>query len=447
MDALQPGTRVESINGSSYEILESVGQGSFGITYLAQAQEFPVRKVALKECFLKDICRRDADGRRVVATDRARYTKAIADMSKEFRALEKLEHPGVVDIREYFVEASTGSLFIVMPWLPGGTLKEKMESMAASGGVPHKTACEWLRVLLGALAEVHENNITHRDIKPANIMFNKQGMPVLVDFGAALDRDNKEGMTVVGPYTGGYAAPEQMDESVGRIGAWTDFFGLAATWYEMLTGRSITCYRGVPYAPIESEDKAFADSVMKNLAADAAQRCQTAAEWLELLKDSYALVASIPTINDVYDLIAILRDRYPKNEDGKLPWKIDLMLRLAEFTIAPSIREKMRIAKDATAIVAGAAGVGAVIGGIGVAFGWGQGLIAAVVAFFTGGPVVGPVIAGAAGLAAIGYGVYHFASAKKTQQQLAEDTLQGISESIRKENPRFWEENRELWKA
>ncbi len=444
MDALQPGTVVEGITGSSYKILETVGQGSFGITYLAQAQGFPVRKVALKECFLKDTCRRDVDGRRVVATDQAQYANAIADMSKEFRALEKLEHPGVVDIREYFIEPSTESLFIVMPWLPGGTLREKMSAL---GGVPHRTACEWLRVLLGALAEVHENNITHRDIKPANIMFNKQGMPVLVDFGAALDRDNKEGMTVTGPYTGGYAAPEQMDESVGRIGPWTDFFGLAATWYEMLTGRSITCYRGVPYAPIESEDKPFAESIMKNLAADTAQRCQTAAEWLELLKDSYVLVSSVPAVNDVYDLIAILRERYPKNEEGKLPWKIDLILRMAEFTIAPGIRERIKIAKDALAIVAGAAGVGAVIGGIGVGFGWGQGLIAAVVAFFSGGPVVVPVVAGATGLAAIGFGVYHFVSPKKTQQQLVEETLRGLSENIRKENPQFWEENRELWRA
>ncbi len=269
-----------------------MGQGAFGITYQAQAREFPVRKVALKECFLHGVCSRGADGRRVVATDEARYTKAIADMSKEYRALEKLEHPGVVDIREYFIEPSTESLFIVMPWLPGGTLREKMATMKQTGGVPHQKAREWLRMLLGALAEVHENNITHRDIKPENIMFNKQDMPVLVDFGAALDRDNKAGMTMPGPCTEHYAAPEQLYDGKGKIGPWTDFYALAATWYEMLTGRSITDFRGVAYSPIASEDKALVESVMKNLSQEPARRCQTAAEWIAMLDAPMEIVVN-----------------------------------------------------------------------------------------------------------------------------------------------------------
>ena len=415
--------------GTRYKIQESVGQGAFGLTYRAWDRLLN-RQIALKECFPVDKCWRE--GLRVCAEDEAEYKHATAALYDEATTLARLKHPGIVTIHDAFIDAGTNSLFIVMEWLSGGSLDARMKKEP----VPHDKAEQWLRTILSALKEVHERSITHRDIKPSNIMFNSRQEPVLVDFGAALNRDTKVGKTIQGPYTARYAAPEQLDAGFGRIGPWTDFYALAATWYEMLTG---VAYQINPRLSIDSEKKALVESVMKNLAAEPEKRCQSAEEWLSLLGASL-------TVDDVYYLIRELRERYPKDKNGRLPVAVEILLRMAEFNVARGKRAKMKVLKDAAAIVSGAAGIGGLVASVGVAMGWGQGLVAALVAFFAGGPVALPIGLGVAGLAGIGLAVRHFVQPAKSEQQVIEETLHGVSERIRNTNLQFWEENKDLWR-
>lgn len=283
---LPPGTLI----GERYKLLKSIGQGGFGITYIAWDKKESCQ-VAVKECFPQDVCVRDPHTGLVVPmrdSYEQRYLKAIESMRREIRTLSGLNHEAIVPIHD--VIWGNGGVYCVMPWLPGGTLKEMIEQKRES--ITPEQAMTWLRTLMDALSYMHGRSITHRDIKPANIMFDAQQRPVLIDFGAALNRAERTVTTTTsqGAFSRNYAAPEQITGK-GRIGPWTDFYSLSATWYELITG-----------IPPEAADARLAQDDMKPLAKQASKlgypvemlalldcnmslpvnrRCQSVEQWMQ----------------------------------------------------------------------------------------------------------------------------------------------------------------------
>lgn len=289
--ALPPGT---VLGNEKYKILGVCGQGGFGITYAGW--DFALeRNVAIKECFPQEICVRDGDTAAIAPRTPAlqdAYLAAMADLQKEARLLAKLNHPNIVQVHDVF--AANGSLFCVMHWLEGDTLRDRLDAAeAADAPIPQEQAEAWLRQLLDALGYMHAQGIIHRDIKPENIMFDESGRPVLVDFGSAANISHLTHTLTQGAFSAAYAAPEQLSGK-GEIGPWTDFYSLAATWYEVFSNcaaeETVRRLMEDSLKPLERlvpervhAAPRMAAGIMRNLELRSANRCQSATEWLAML--------------------------------------------------------------------------------------------------------------------------------------------------------------------
>ena len=288
---LPPGT---ILGNEKYRILAARGQGGFGITYAGWDISLE-RNVAVKECFPQDICVRDAGTLQIAPRTPAlqdAYLAAMADLQREARLLAGLNHPNIVQVHDVF--AANGSLFCVMHWLEGDTLRDRLDAAeAADAPIPPEQAEEWLRQLLDALGYMHTQGVIHRDIKPENIMFNEGGRPVLVDFGSAVNISRLTHTLTQGAFSAAYAAPEQISGK-GEIGPWTDLYSLAATWYEVFSNcaaeETVRRLLEDSLAPLEKlvpervhAAPHMAAGIMRNLGLHATDRCQSAAEWLAML--------------------------------------------------------------------------------------------------------------------------------------------------------------------
>ena len=154
----------------------------------------------------------------------------IQRLENEARGLAALHHPHIVDLYR-FGRVEDGSIYYVMPLLPGGTLEDWLKP------VPEEKVVELLDNLLDALEHAHAADIIHRDIKPANILFDRFKRPMLADFGAAFMRQRATRLTSHGGAIGssGYMSPEQARGH--EVDARSDLYCTAVMAFELLTGR------------------------------------------------------------------------------------------------------------------------------------------------------------------------------------------------------------------
>ncbi len=202
-----------------FRLLRPLEQGGMGSVYLAE-QEALGRLVALK----------------VVRPELMDSPTAAERFRREALAVARLNHPGIVGV--HALGEDQGLRYIAMELVPGRSLGEVLGEHAGQGRkVPARTAASWLAQVARAAHHAHEQGIIHRDIKPANIRITPDGRPRLLDFGVARD-ERWRGKTVTEAFTGSplYASPEQL---FGRpVDARADVYGLGATLYQCLTGRT-----------------------------------------------------------------------------------------------------------------------------------------------------------------------------------------------------------------
>ena len=155
----------------------------------------------------------------------------LARFRTEALSLAQLNHPRIVQV--YDLLQARGAHWLVMEWMTGGTLAEKIHHQ---GKLDATTAVPIARALADALAEAHRKGIVHRDIKPDNILFDASGRPKLTDFGIARSARNtlktQVGLIIGSP---GYMSPEQAAGEVTSEAS--DLYSLGVTLFEMLAGR------------------------------------------------------------------------------------------------------------------------------------------------------------------------------------------------------------------
>lgn len=247
----------------TYKIERVLGQGGFGITYLAIDTSLD-RKVAIKEFFPKDFCDRDETTSHVTlgTKNTAEFVNRLkAKFLKEARNIAKFDHPNIIRIYAAFEENNTA--YYVMEYIEGESLSAMVKR---SGPLPEKRALGYIEKVGEALEYVHASKINHLDIKPANIMVRmSDDTPILIDFGLSKQYDSEGNQTSTMPpgFSHGFAPMEQYNEGgVKDFTPQTDIYSLAATLYYILSG----------VVPIQAtrrndEELTFPDLIPQNLVA------------------------------------------------------------------------------------------------------------------------------------------------------------------------------------
>jgi serine/threonine protein kinase len=213
-----------------YSIQKSLGQGGFGITYLAYDKKLD-QEVCIKELFIAGNSTRSSN-----MSVQSQYTGSfsfrdfVERFLEEARKLARFQNPNIVRVLDIF--EAHGTAYMVMEYLPGDNLKQRLEKV---GKLSEPDAIRYMADLLNAVAAVHEKGMLHRDIKPENILITSDDRLVLIDFGAARDFDDGKTTTQTAMLTPGFAPPEQYSNRATR-GAFTDVYALGATFYQLITG-------------------------------------------------------------------------------------------------------------------------------------------------------------------------------------------------------------------
>ena len=222
---LPPGFQI-----GAYVIDRKLGQGGFGVTYLAH-EAATDRPVVIKENFPRQCSHRDSVSLMVGPASEeqaAEFEWALDRFLDEARMLAKLSHPGIVPVLTTF--EALGTAYYVMPPVPGIDIHK-------AAPPPDVINEEWLlpilRQLLETLEYLHSQGVLHRDIKPANILLEHDGDPVLIDFGTARALNTSYSLTLMG--TPGYGPLEQFSDG-DKNGPWTDLYSLGATCFRLITG-------------------------------------------------------------------------------------------------------------------------------------------------------------------------------------------------------------------
>ena len=221
------------LHGDTYKIEKVLGQGSFGITYLAEHTNLG-KKVAIKEFFMKELNSRGEDGSITGMSDGNLSQSYCQKFQKEADNLSRLDSQNIVRVTDSFSE--NGTFYYVMDYIEGQNLNDYVKSHY----VDAEDAVSIIKSVADALIYMHEEkHMLHLDLKPSNVMRRNDGHVFLIDFGLSKHYGNDgqpETSTTIGLGTAGYAPIEQANRAkTGEFRPTIDVYALGATLYKLLT--------------------------------------------------------------------------------------------------------------------------------------------------------------------------------------------------------------------
>jgi len=228
-NALTPGYKLHW-----YIIKDILGQGGFGITYLAQDTNLN-QLVAIKEFLPIEMAVRENDAsiHPVSGEQGENYHWGLERFISEAQTLARFKHNNIVRVMTVFTENNTA--YMIMEYEHGRGLHELLK---AKGRLEEAELMTIILPILDGLEQVHAAGFIHRDIKPPNLYIRDDGTPVLLDFGSARQSLGEHTRTLTTLVSPGYAPFEQYVSKSDKQGPWTDIYGLGATMYRAVTGKS-----------------------------------------------------------------------------------------------------------------------------------------------------------------------------------------------------------------
>lgn len=274
-------TLIGSMLDSRYLVKRKLGQGGFGVVYLASDEKMMSRLVVVK----------------CLQEDEVGNEWSLRKFKQEMEALARVDHPSIVGVLDTG-QLPSGKPYIVMQFIDGYSLR----SLITPEGMDFWRAANIIRQIGRALTAAHDRGILHRDLKPENIMVQKLGdgeeQVKIIDFGIAKVKNSVVSSTSIGDRTVGtiaYMSPEQL--SAAPVSTASDVYCFAVIAYEMLTGRRPanpeSAYQllemqrsGVRVKPIDLRPglSELAQAViLKGLSFDPKDRHQRARDFADLL--------------------------------------------------------------------------------------------------------------------------------------------------------------------
>ncbi len=274
----------------NYRLYEPIGSGGMAVVY--RAEQLTIQRiVAIK----------------VLSSALAIDPEFVARFRREAATAARLEHPNIVPVYDFGAQAET--LYVVMRYLPGGSLAQRVKRFGIPGLAD---TAHLISEIASALDYAHKNGVIHRDIKPANILLDEEGRAFLADFGIARLLNSAGTTVTTGIGTPAYMAPEQF---VGQhVDARTDVYSLGVMLYVMATGKlpfEADSQMGVAYQhintppvpPVELKSEippTVSDVILKALAKSPIDRPATPGALAASFAEALAEGQSEPTVRSTY---------------------------------------------------------------------------------------------------------------------------------------------------
>lgn len=210
-------------------VLNSLGKGGFGITYLC-LDRAKNEYVAIKEFFPKEAARKDSLIVSSKNDNSDHYYSGMQNFLEEARILASIDDVRVVRVHESFEE--NGTAYYVMEYIEGPTLKEFVKQ---NGPLESKDALRLIEEIALGLKSIHDRGYIHGDLKPTNIMLKKSRMVKIMDFGAASSKDSLYTPAHSNIISWNYSSPERFSRN-SMIRPASDIYSLGCVLFFMVTG-------------------------------------------------------------------------------------------------------------------------------------------------------------------------------------------------------------------